>query len=294
MSFGAELKRLRKERNVSQQELADNIYVSRSAIAKWENGLGLPSEDNITKLMEYFKVPRENFFPKIEEEEVVKTNKDSRKKTIIMRLVALSIFVIFVTVIFLFNLLIHKVPEAFSSDRTMMIDGYYVFIEECKFLKFQEGEDTFGITVFTPKLEKETKEEHNVEYEINMLDNLTITNRFLFFSGFEKVEYEILYLGDYDQENNLVCAGFLYKIKDKKGSFHYFYNGSILGVRLSIKNTENNRQFIVNGVSMNIENDYYFTSNVDLSDSNVEFVFNGTKVDIFTEHPSYLQRWWSE
>lgn len=56
MQFSEKLKRLRAERGISQSELADVLYVSRSAVAKWENGLGFPCEQSLTQIAEYFSV----------------------------------------------------------------------------------------------------------------------------------------------------------------------------------------------------------------------------------------------
>ena len=56
MEFGERLKQYRKEKGISQQALADAIFVSRSAVAKWENGLGLPGEDSHRALLEYFGI----------------------------------------------------------------------------------------------------------------------------------------------------------------------------------------------------------------------------------------------
>ncbi|MDE6029416.1 MAG: helix-turn-helix domain-containing protein, partial [Clostridiales bacterium] len=56
MQFNEKLKELRTKKGVSQSELADGIYVSRSAVAKWENGLGLPSNESLRLLAEYFEV----------------------------------------------------------------------------------------------------------------------------------------------------------------------------------------------------------------------------------------------
>ena len=55
MEFKDRLKRLRRERHISQRELAAAIFVSRSAVAKWENGLGLPSPDSLVALSDFFK-----------------------------------------------------------------------------------------------------------------------------------------------------------------------------------------------------------------------------------------------
>lgn len=56
MEFKDKLKKLRAEKGISQQALANAIFVSRSAVAKWENGLGLPSADSCEALANYFSV----------------------------------------------------------------------------------------------------------------------------------------------------------------------------------------------------------------------------------------------
>ncbi len=45
--FKDKLKELRMNKNLSQYELAEKIFVSRSTIAKWENGNGIPSDANL-------------------------------------------------------------------------------------------------------------------------------------------------------------------------------------------------------------------------------------------------------
>ena len=42
MSVGARIIELRKERNMSQGQLATAMEVSRQAVSKWENGLAVP------------------------------------------------------------------------------------------------------------------------------------------------------------------------------------------------------------------------------------------------------------
>ncbi len=56
MQFHEKLKALRHQKGISQAELAAKIFVSRSAIAKWESGLGLPSEESLDLLAQYFEV----------------------------------------------------------------------------------------------------------------------------------------------------------------------------------------------------------------------------------------------
>ena len=89
MEFQNKLKALRTQRGVSQQALADAIYVSRSAVAKWENGLGYPSADCLTALAGYFGVT-ENFF-RTEEPERIIVRKNSRIRILAAALVLVSI-----------------------------------------------------------------------------------------------------------------------------------------------------------------------------------------------------------
>lgn len=56
MTFSEKLKQLRSEKGVSQNKLAADIHISRSAVAKWENGLGMPNDDSMQLLAAYFGV----------------------------------------------------------------------------------------------------------------------------------------------------------------------------------------------------------------------------------------------
>lgn len=63
MEFSERLRQLRLEKGISQAALAQAIFVSRSAVAKWENGLGLPSEESLSQLCTYFEVQRDDLIP---------------------------------------------------------------------------------------------------------------------------------------------------------------------------------------------------------------------------------------
>lgn len=56
MEFHEKLQELRKGRGLTQEELADALYVSRTAISKWETGRGYPSIDSLKELSNYFSV----------------------------------------------------------------------------------------------------------------------------------------------------------------------------------------------------------------------------------------------
>ena len=56
MEFGEKLQDLRKTRNLTQEELAEALYVSRTAISKWESGRGYPSIDSLKEISCFFDV----------------------------------------------------------------------------------------------------------------------------------------------------------------------------------------------------------------------------------------------
>ena len=56
MEFHEKLQKLRKDRGLTQEELAEALYVSRTAISKWESGRGYPSIDSLKEISHYFCV----------------------------------------------------------------------------------------------------------------------------------------------------------------------------------------------------------------------------------------------
>ena len=56
MEFHEKLQELRKNRGLTQEELAEALYVSRTAISKWESARGYPSIDSLKAISGYFSV----------------------------------------------------------------------------------------------------------------------------------------------------------------------------------------------------------------------------------------------
>lgn len=71
MRFNEKLKKLRSDKGLSQAELAEKIFVSRSAVAKWESGLGLPSETSLDTLAKYFSITKEELLADTETETLI-------------------------------------------------------------------------------------------------------------------------------------------------------------------------------------------------------------------------------
>lgn len=56
MTFGEKLKKARKEAGLTQEQLAERLNVSRSAVAKWETDKGMPDIDNLKIISELVDV----------------------------------------------------------------------------------------------------------------------------------------------------------------------------------------------------------------------------------------------
>lgn len=56
MEFYEKLQELRKQRGLTQEELAELLYVSRTAVSKWESGRGMPNVESLKAISKYFAV----------------------------------------------------------------------------------------------------------------------------------------------------------------------------------------------------------------------------------------------
>jgi len=56
MEFNEKIQELRKQKGLTQEELAEFLYVSRTAISKWESGRGFPNIESLKAISKFFSV----------------------------------------------------------------------------------------------------------------------------------------------------------------------------------------------------------------------------------------------
>ena len=56
MKLSEKLVYLRKQKNATQQQIADSLHLSRQTISKWENGSVMPSDENMQRLADYYGI----------------------------------------------------------------------------------------------------------------------------------------------------------------------------------------------------------------------------------------------
>ena len=56
MEFGEKLQALRKQKDLTQEELSEILFVSRTAVLKWESGRGYPNIDSLKAIAKFFGI----------------------------------------------------------------------------------------------------------------------------------------------------------------------------------------------------------------------------------------------
>ena len=78
MEFNKKLLKLRKQKGLTQVELAELLYVSRTAISKWESGRGYPNIESLKAISKFFSIPLDELLSS--EEILAIAEKDNKEK----------------------------------------------------------------------------------------------------------------------------------------------------------------------------------------------------------------------
>ncbi len=99
MELGKQIKKCRQEANLSQEELAERIYVSRQTISNWENDKSYPDVNSLVLLSEIFQISLDKLIKGdidmmkevIQKEEVTKLNRYGTIYTILFVVMLVSV-----------------------------------------------------------------------------------------------------------------------------------------------------------------------------------------------------------
>lgn len=98
MELGKQIKLHRQEAQLSQEELANRIYVSRQTISNWENAKSYPDVNSLVLLSEIFQTSLDNLIKGdvevmkdvIQKEEIEKMNRYGKSYTIMLIVTVVS------------------------------------------------------------------------------------------------------------------------------------------------------------------------------------------------------------
>lgn len=80
MEFNEKLQALRQQKRLTQEELASSLYVSRTAISKWESGRGYPNLESLKDIAKFFKVTIDELLSKDELLILAEENSQQKEK----------------------------------------------------------------------------------------------------------------------------------------------------------------------------------------------------------------------
>lgn len=128
--FNENLRNLRKQKGLSQEELAERLHVVRQTVSKWEKGLSIPDADLLIRIAEIFETsvsillgdtvePSENkniIAQKLEQLNALLAEKNRRSRRIwkVVAIILISIAVITVLLIIL-NISTYQSYKSFST-----------------------------------------------------------------------------------------------------------------------------------------------------------------------------------
>lgn len=113
MEFKDKLKTLRKEKGLTQAQLAEQLFVSRSTVAKWENGLGLPNPEAMQALEAFFVITKEAITTEEPETVIVEKN---RKIRFILRMIGWAAMIALLVWMYMLPFAIHNGDYGFTPD----------------------------------------------------------------------------------------------------------------------------------------------------------------------------------
>lgn len=121
MTFGQKLKKLRTENNLTQEELADMLFVTRTAISKWETDKGYPSIDSLKAISDYFKISIDELISDADVENKKQLDNIKSKQFYIVAICFLIATVIFTLLAYTLEI------KYFSIGSCVCVIGYVIF-----------------------------------------------------------------------------------------------------------------------------------------------------------------------
>ena len=80
MELSEKIQKLRKEHNLTQEQFAEQLFVSRTAVSKWETGRGMPNIESLKQIAKLFHITLDEL---LSTEEIAAIAESENKETIV-------------------------------------------------------------------------------------------------------------------------------------------------------------------------------------------------------------------
>lgn len=124
--------KLRKNSGLSQEQLAEQLNVSRQAISKWESGTAVPESEKLVAISNYFGVSVDYLLKDDEEGKKKATDSEIEEKTKMVAGITICIAGIVSMVIWgLLSIFSPEASDQISDSSMITIDGNGIFLILC-------------------------------------------------------------------------------------------------------------------------------------------------------------------
>lgn len=139
MKIEDKLLKLRKEKGLSQEEVADRLKVSRQTISKWETGQSSPDFDKIIPLCELYEISSDELLTGKKKEEIIKEEKEHENMR--AKGIGISVLLYFISTVLLLFFLANKDNPIFSIGVFLICSGIASYILIYTLFRYKRDEE---------------------------------------------------------------------------------------------------------------------------------------------------------
>ena len=146
MEFNEKLQELRKQKGLTQEELAVSLYVSRTAISKWESGRGYPNIESLKAIAKFFSVTVDELLST--DEVLTIAEEDSRRKEKHFRDLVYGLLDICIALLLFLPFFAEDADGIIQSVSLIALDGVQPYLKTA-YLAVVSGMTVMGILTLT-------------------------------------------------------------------------------------------------------------------------------------------------
>jgi transcriptional regulator with XRE-family HTH domain len=129
MELNEKLQELRKHKGMTQEELAEALFVSRTAVSKWESGRGYPNIESLKAISKFFGVTVDQLLSG--EELLTISEEDNKKKENHFRDLVFGLLDISVAMLMFLPFFGQKTEDVIQSVSLLALTGITPYLKLC-------------------------------------------------------------------------------------------------------------------------------------------------------------------
>ena len=127
MEFNKKLQELRKKKGITQEELAEKLYVSRTAVSKWESGRGYPNIESLKAIAAFFSVTVDELLST--DEVIVIAENDKNKKENKFKDLTFGLLDLFMSLVLFLPLFAVRGENVIYNMSLILLDGVQPYVK---------------------------------------------------------------------------------------------------------------------------------------------------------------------